>query len=114
MKKKIQKTAKKKIVKKTKKVTKKKSAKKSAPKLKITKPIGTVTHFYGGIKVAIIKFKKPMKKGAEIKFKGATTDFSQKLKSMQYDHKDIPVAPKGKEIGVKVDKKVRDGDEVFE
>lgn len=114
MKKKIKKNTTKKIVKKSKKVIKKKATKKAAVKLKITKPIGAVTHFYGGIKVAIIKFKKPMKKGVEIKFKGATTDFSQKLKSMQYDHKDISIAPKGKEIGVKVDKKVRDGDEVFE
>ncbi len=102
---------KKKIIKKSKKVAKKKV---KAVKVKIQKPIGVVTHFYGGIEVAIIKFKKPMKKGAVIKIKGATTDFEQKIGSMQYDHKDIAVAKKGQSVGMKVDDKVRDGDEIFE
>ena len=107
---------KKKIVKKIKKAVKKISKKtvKPAKKLKMAKPIGVVTHFYGGIDVAIVKFKKPMKPGAVIKIKGATTDFEQKIKSMQYDHKDIAVAKKGQEVGMKVDEKVRDGDEIFE
>lgn len=78
------------------------------------KPIGKVTHYYGGIEVAIIKFNKPVKAGTEIKFKGATTDFSQKIKSMQYEHKDIAAAKKGQEVGIKVDDKVRESDEVFE
>ncbi len=78
------------------------------------KPIGVVTHFYGDIEVAIVKFKKPMKIGAVIKIKGATTDLEQKIGSMQYDHKDIAVAKKGQEVGMKVDDKVRDGDEIFE
>ncbi len=99
---------KKKIVKKAKKVAK------PVKKMKVAKPIGIVTHFYGGIKVAIVKFKKPMKKGALIKIKGATTDFEQQIKSMQYDHADIATAKKGQEVGMKVNKKVRDGDEIFE
>lgn len=103
---------KKKIVKKSKKVVKKVA--KPVKKVKQAKPIGVVTHFYGGIKVAIVKFKKPMKKGAAIKIKGATTDFEQKIVSMQYDHVDIAVAKKGQEVGMKVSKKVRDGDEIFE
>lgn len=78
------------------------------------KPIGKVTHYYGGIEVAIVKFNKIVKKGFMVRFSGATTNFEQPLDSMQYDHKDIVSAPKGKEIGVKVNDKVRDGDEVFE
>ncbi len=77
------------------------------------KPIGMVTHYYGGIGVAIIKFNKKVAAGASVRFKGATTDFEQKVSSMQYDHKDVKDAPKGKEIGVKVDDKVREGDEVY-
>ncbi|MDP1719135.1 MAG: translation elongation factor-like protein [bacterium] len=105
---------KKKIVKKSKKVSKKKVARRAVPKIKVTKPIGVVTHFYGGIKVAIVKFKKPIKNGAVIKIKGATTDFEQKIKSMQFDHKDIGVAKKGQSVGIKVDDMVREGDEIFE
>ena len=88
--------------------------KKAVSKIIKEKPIGKVTHYYGGIEVAIVKFNKPVKVGMEVKFKGATTDFSQKIKSMQYEHQDIPAAKKGQEVGMKVDDKVRDGDEVYE
>ena len=83
-------------------------------KPKAQKPIGTVTHFYNEIKVAIVKFKKPVRVGTELHFKGATTDFKEAVKSMQFDHEAIKIAPKGKQIGIKVKKRVRDGDEVFE
>lgn len=91
----------------------KKSAAPKAAKPKGPKPIGVVTHFYGHISVAIVKFSKPVKAGTMAHFKGATTDFKEPLSSMQYDHKPIDAAPKGKEVGVKVSQKVREGDEVF-
>ncbi len=75
--------------------------------------VGVVTHFFTSIKVAIIKFKKPVATGVQIGFRGATTEFNQALTSMQYDHKVITRALKGKEVGVKVPKRVREGDEVF-
>ncbi|MEK9194442.1 MAG: translation elongation factor-like protein [Patescibacteria group bacterium] len=77
------------------------------------KPIGEVTHYYGGLGVAIVKFKKAIKVGEKLRFKGATTDFEEALKSMQYDHKDIEEAKKGQEVGIKVKEKVREGDEVY-
>jgi putative protease len=106
---------KKKVVKKAKAKPKTKAAKKpTKPKAtKAAKPIGVVTHFYTEIKVAIVKFKQPVKVGVELQFKGATTDFKEKIKSMQYDHKPLKIAPKGKQIGIKVKKRVREGDEVY-
>jgi hypothetical protein len=96
------------------KVTKKK---KSAPKKRAAtraeKPIGKFTHFYNEIRVAIVKFNKKVPVGTTLHFKGATTDFTDTPKSMQYDHKPIVAAPKGKQIGIKVKKRVRDGDLVF-
>ncbi|MDP3901468.1 MAG: translation elongation factor-like protein [bacterium] len=85
-----------------------------AKSLKKPKSIGKVTHYYGGIKVAIVKFNKAIKIGAQLRFNGSTTDFVQDLKSMQYDHKDITMAKKGQEVGVKVKNKVREYDEVYE
>lgn len=82
-------------------------------KAKAVKPIGAVTHYYGGIGVAIVKFSKTIKSGTKVRFEGATTNFEQALDSIQYDHKDIVSAPKGKEIGVKVSDKVREGDQIF-
>jgi hypothetical protein len=93
----------------------KKTIKKAKPvaKPKAEKPVGVVTHFYNHLKVAIVKFKVPVKVGARLKFKGATTDFEETVKSMQYDHKPIATAPKGKQVGIKIGKRVREGDEVF-
>jgi hypothetical protein len=98
-----------------KKVAKKKAVKKSAkakkaPKAK--KPIGRVTHFFTEISVAIVKFNAKVPVGKELHYKGATTDFKETAKSMQYDHKPVETAPKGKEVGIKVKKRVREGDEV--
>lgn len=93
---------------------KKVTAKKAVKKSKAKKPIGAVTHYYSNLEVAIVKFKKAVKVGAKVQFKGATTDFEEVINSMQYDHKPVAVAAKGKEIGIKVKDKVREGDEVFD
>ncbi len=91
----------------------KKAAKKAVKVSKAPKPIGIVTHFYNDISVAIVKFKKNVRVGTELYFKGATTDFKEAPKSMQYNHEPIAVAPKGKLVGIKVKKRVREGDEVY-
>lgn len=94
---------------------KKKAVKKAKVAQKVQgKPIGAVTHFYTKIKVAIVKFKKPVSIGATIAFRGNKTDFEHKITSMQLDYEAIKKAPKGKQIGIKVSKRVREGDEVFE
>ena len=102
--------------------TKKSAVKKSSAKggsasggkaSKMPKPVGVVTHFYGHLGVAIVKFKQPVAVGTRLRFKGATTDFEDAVKSIQYDHEAIESAPKGKEVGIKVKDKVREGDEVY-
>jgi hypothetical protein len=91
----------------------KKTARKAArPKTKNNKPIGVVTHFYNEISVAIVRFKENVPQGTVLHFRGATTDFKHPAKSMQYDHAPVKVAPKGKQIGIKVPKRVREGDNV--
>src|SRR3989344_5577409 len=77
------------------------------------KRVGYVTHYYSGIGVAIVRFDGPVSVGESVRFHGATTDFSQAVDSMQYDHKDIASAAKGKEVGIKVKNKVREGDGVY-
>jgi translation elongation factor EF-1alpha len=76
--------------------------------------IGEVTHFFPHVKAAVIKLKKDgLSLGETIYFKGHTTDFEQKVKSMQVNHAPIEAAKKGQEIGMKVRSKVRHGDKVF-
>jgi hypothetical protein len=105
---------KKKIAKKKKSTAKKKTSSKKKPASRENaRPIGTVTHFYNEIRVAIVKFNKKVPVGTALNFKGATTDFTDTPKSMQYEHKPITAAPKGKQIGIKVKKRVREGDLVY-
>ncbi|MEK7464373.1 MAG: translation elongation factor-like protein [Patescibacteria group bacterium] len=82
-------------------------------KSKEPKPIGVVTHYFGGLSVAIVKFNKSVSVGDKVIFKGATTDFEEIIKSMQFDHKEVGTAKKGQEIGIKVKDKVRNGDKVY-
>ncbi len=81
--------------------------------MKEEKPIGEVTHYYGHLEVAIVKFKETVKKGDAVSFKGAHTDFSQTIDSIQYEHKDIDEAKKGQEVGIKIKEKAREGDKVY-
>ena len=107
----------KKVVKAKRPIAAKKKNGKTKPKTakapKQGKPIGKVTHFYGNISVAIVKFNQKVAAGTVLHFKGATTDFNETVKSMQYNHESIAIAPKGKQIGIKVKKKVREGDLVY-
>ncbi len=82
-------------------------------KSKEPKPIGEVTHYFGDLGVAVIKFSSPFKVGERVHFIGATTDFEQVIQSMQFDHAAIAAAKKGQAVGVKVKDKVRQGDKVM-
>lgn len=77
------------------------------------KPIGKITHYFDKIKVAIVKFNKKVSVGETVRFRGMHTDFVQKIDSMQYEHESIKSAAKGKEVGIKVKKKVHETDKVY-
>jgi len=76
------------------------------------KKIGKVTHYYGGIGVAIVELSGKLSAGDKVKFSDGKNEFEQTIESMQIEHKDIPSAKKGDMIGVKVDQKVNEGAEV--
>jgi putative protease len=98
---------------KVKKVSPKLKPKKIVRKEKAEKPIGKITHFYGKIKVAVVKFNQKVSVDAKIHIKGANTDFNEIINSMEYDHKKIKFALKGKLVGIKVHKIVRVGDLIY-
>lgn len=77
------------------------------------KLIGKISHFFGKISVAAIELSGHVKVGDTISIKGATTDFEQKIESMQIENKSVKEADAGDAIGVKVADRVRPGDEVF-
>lgn len=76
--------------------------------------VGAVTHFFPKVKAAVIKLNKgSIKVGDNIYIKGHTTDFKQKVKSLQINHVAINEGGKGQEVGVKVSSRVRIGDVVY-
>lgn len=75
--------------------------------------IGKVTNYYSKIMVAVIELTGPIKIGSTIAIKGATTDFTQTVDSMQIDREPIERAKSGQAIGLKVAEKVRPGDTVY-
>lgn len=98
-----------------KKVVKKKPAKKILKKKPAVKEniVGIVTHYFPHVRAAVIKLKAPISVGDTIKIKGHTTDFIQKITSMQIDRVSITEAKKGAEIGLLVDSRARQHDTVY-
>jgi len=75
--------------------------------------IGTVTHYFGKIGVAVLELATDLKVGDKIRFKGNTTDFEQEVNSIQIDKKPVNEAGKGESIGLKVNEKVKVGDGAY-
>lgn len=77
------------------------------------KQVGFVTHYYGQIGVAVVALVDVLGVGDTIHIKGASTDFVEKVESMQVEHKDITKAERSDEIGLKVIHPVHDHDMVY-
>lgn len=76
--------------------------------------IGEVTHYFPHVNAAAVKLlKSGLKVGDSVYIKGHTTDFKEKVLSIQLDHATIPEGEKGQEIGLLVKSRVRQGDKVY-
>jgi len=85
----------------------------SCEKTQEGKLIGTISHYFSKIGVAIIDLTDSLKVGDTIKIVGGNTDFTQVVDSMETDHQKIQEAKKGDSIGTKVAEKVREEYKVF-
>lgn len=76
--------------------------------------VGKVTDYFAHIGVVAIDItNEGIKVGDTLHFKGHTTDFTQKITSMQVDHKSVEEAPVGSDVGIKVKDRVRTHDHVY-
>ena len=76
--------------------------------------VGIVIKFFSKPSVAAIELTKgDIKKGDQLHFKGAHTDFTEEVSSMEMDNKAIEVAKPGDMIGIKVKERVRPKDKVY-
>ena len=78
------------------------------------KRIGVVTHYFGQVSVAIVRLESgTLRVGDMIYIRGHTTDFKQKVESLQVDHAPATeVGPKD-DFGLKVVEHAREHDVVF-
>jgi len=77
------------------------------------KLVGTVEHYFSKINVAAINLTDELKVGDSISIEGTTTNFQQKVSSMQIEHNNVETAKPGDSIGLKVEDRVREGDKVY-
>lgn len=76
--------------------------------------IGTVTHYYDKLGVAIVELDGNLSVGDEIKFAKAGEDFfQQKVESIQVEHEKKDTAGKGDVIGLKTQEPVKQGTDVY-
>jgi len=90
--------------------------------VKIVKPksvekavvVGEITHYFSKIEVCVIKVTKgEIHISDRIQVKGASTDFSQTITSLQIESVNVNKARKGQLVGLKVSQKVKVGDKVY-
>jgi translation elongation factor EF-1alpha len=76
--------------------------------------LGTVTHYYSHLGVAIVQINKnTLSTGDIIHIKGHTTDFTQKVESMEYEHQHLDQAGAGQSVGIKIKDHAREHDIVY-
>lgn len=76
--------------------------------------IGRITHYFSRIGVGVLELTAgELRVGDTIHIKGHTTDFYQKVESMQVEHEPVNMAKKGDSVGLKVIDHVREHDKVF-
>ena len=76
--------------------------------------VGKISDYFAKIGVAAFTvIDDELHTGDTLHFVGHTTDFSQKIKSMQSEHESIDIAKIGVGIGIKVSERVREGDKVY-
>ena len=76
--------------------------------------VGHIIDYFAKIGVAAIDIESgEIRIGDTLQFTGHTTDFSQEIESMQIDKEEVDTARAGDSVGIKVEERVRGGDEVY-
>ena len=75
--------------------------------------IGRVSHWYGKISVMGVTLTGRLAVGDTIRVRGHTTDFTQRVTSMQAWHQDIAEAGPGDQVGIRAAFRARPGDRVY-
>lgn len=77
--------------------------------------IGVVTHYYGHLSVAVVKLEPgaTLRVGDSIHVKGHTSDFGQRVESLQVGHTPVSEVGANDDFGLKVAAHAREHDIVY-
>ncbi|TET13106.1 translation elongation factor-like protein [Candidatus Aerophobetes bacterium] len=75
--------------------------------------VGKVVSYFTHVEAVAMELEGNLKIGDTIHIKGHTTDFEQKVKSMQIENEPVEEAKAGDSIGVKVEERARHNDVVY-
>ncbi len=76
--------------------------------------VGRIIHYFSQINVGVLELSKgELHVGDTIHIKGHTSDFFQKMESMQVENNPVDSAKPGEPVGIKVESPVRENDIVF-
>lgn len=76
--------------------------------------VGKVTHYFGKPRVAAIEITNgELRVGDTIHIKGHTSDFTQRIESMQIEHAPVQCAKVGDSIGIQVAEHAHEHDQVY-
>ncbi|MBN2115332.1 MAG: hypothetical protein JW730_02100 [Anaerolineales bacterium] len=75
--------------------------------------IGQITHYFDHVGVAAVTLTETLRVGDTIHILGHSTDFQQKVTSLQIEHQAVDEAKPGNDVGMKVIQKVHAHDKVF-
>ncbi len=78
------------------------------------KKIGNIMHYYNHLHVATVMITEgELHVGDTIHVEGHTSDFTQKIGSMELDHAPVEVAVPGDTVGIEIKEYVREHDSVY-
>jgi GTPase len=76
--------------------------------------VGTVTHYFGKPHVLIVEITDgELHEGDTVRVVGHTSDFTQKINSMQLEHAPVDSAKVGDSVGIEVSERAREHDRVY-
>jgi translation elongation factor EF-1alpha len=75
--------------------------------------IGTISHTYEKIGVAVVELTESLRVGDLIHISGHRSDLTQRVESMQLEHQNVQAAEQGQSVGLKVSGEVREHDIVY-
>jgi putative protease len=76
--------------------------------------VGVVVKFFSKPSVAAVEVSgRGMKQGDLLHYKGHTTDFNERVTSLEVDNKAVEEAKAGDLVGIKVKDRVRENDRVY-